>query len=242
MTYFITHLNLDCVLLDYKTTKHKIYKMSIASENKAVLFVRHAEVDKDNDHTLSEVGIQQAITTADYIVEKLTEKSYDVVKIFSSPEHISMESVVPLAKLMKDSGISYNFRIVPNCYEYRRVNKEDIKTEFNGRKYSLKADKTWQHFIKRVDTVKKYLERELKAGEKQLVIFYGHPVFFSSFFTNLVSQGDSYPKHYGQVSIHLPNCSISATGFDNSTGKWDLFSLANTNHLGQDKTGTHVNF
>jgi len=42
--------------------------MSIPSENKAILFVRHADVDKDNDHTLSEAGIQQAIFFIKFII------------------------------------------------------------------------------------------------------------------------------------------------------------------------------
>ena len=216
--------------------------MNISSENKVVLFIRHGDVVQDNDQNLSEIGVKQAITTAEYLIDKLVQESYDIIKIISSPEPSSMESVIPFIKMLKDNSINYSFRIVSTSYEYRRSSKSDIICEFNGKKYNVKTDKTWENFIKRVDTTKKYLEKELKAGDKQLIIFYGHPVFFSSLFTNFVNQGNIYPKHYGQICIHLPNCSISSTGLDIDTNKWDIFSLANTNHLGEEKTGTHSNF
>ena len=45
--------------------------MSIASENKAVLFIRHADIDPNNDQALSDIGIQQSIMTAEYLLQNV---------------------------------------------------------------------------------------------------------------------------------------------------------------------------
>lgn len=220
--------------------------MTTPSKNKVVLFIRHAEVSKDDDQSLSELGIEQSKSTANYIVQKvINDNSFDLIKVFASPESIAMESVIPLVEQLKDNDVKFHFRVLQNLYEYKRPNNEDYHAEINGKRYPIKVDKTWDHFIKRVDAIRNLLERELNTEGSQLIIVYGHPVFFSSHFTNLVNQCKSYPKHYNQITIHLPNCSMSATGLGtvrNNVKKWDIFSLANTNHLEGIKSGIHVNF
>ncbi len=208
-----------------------------------VIFIRNADIDTETSN-LSSTGMEQAIMTAKYIKDKLEQDPYDNVKILVSPEACAMETVIPLVNNLKENGIKFNFRILQYLYEYRRPNKEDYISEINGKRYPIKVDKIWDSFTKRVEIGKICIEKEFNdtRDEKQLLIVYGHPVFFSALFSNFVNQGKFYPKNYKEITFQFANCSMSCAGFEKESKKWKIYFIAATNHLEGMKTGNHVNF
>ena len=216
---------------------------TLNSNNKLVLFIKHGESTLSNNNiVLSELGEEQANRTAEFITNKLSSNEFESINVFTSPEYISVNSSLPLIEKLNESNIKFNYRILQNSYEYRRPNKGDSVFEIKKRKYPVKVDKTWPNFIKRVDSIKKMLEMELVKNNKSLIILYGHSVFFSSLFSNFVVKGESYPKHYKQIIIQLPNSAISCAGFDANTKHWDIFYIGAVNHTDQITSGNHTDF
>ncbi len=215
------------------------------ASNKVVLFIRNGDME-DGNQNLSSAGMEQAIKTANYISSKIKEDSFDDIKIYVSPEPIAVETSISLVNNLKESDIKFSFRVIQYLYEYRRPNKEAYVAEIHDKKYPIKPDKTWDHFTKRIDVAKKVIERDLtdkrNDKKKQLVVIFGHPVFFSALFSNFVNQGLTYPKNYKEVVFQYPNCAISCAGLNKETNKWNIFFIGNVSHLEEHKTGNHVIF
>lgn len=213
---------------------------TLSSKHRLVLFVRHGETNISG--SLTDKGYEQASITASFLLNKIISAGTENITIFASPQDSTMQSIVPFIEKLREENKNFNLKILQNSYEYRRPNNGDTAYEIKGKKYPVKVDKTWNDFIKRIDHTKKIIETDLKNKEKKLIIFYGHSLFFSTLFSNFIICGDHYPKHYKQISIHLPNCSISCFGNDINSNHWDTFFMGMTNHMDQLTTGNHVDF
>ena len=182
------------------------------------------------DPKLTERGHIQAQKTSEYLIQCLQIMKPGKVRVLISPYQRTLDTSQPF---VNSKVISYS-EVLPILREYTEVGKATDEHIKKG----LLPDEDWISFQKRIIDFTTYLKHVVsKSTSKDIIVIYGHSLFFSAMLSYVGSQETWLPSK-SNIVYQMPNCSITTIGYDKR--KWSIYGVGHIQHLGEDSTGTHV--
>ena len=219
-----------------------------------VIYIRHGESESNkiihdnkkltNEHeeqikcflnpNLTNLGSEQANKTGDYLY-KILKNKYKKIYVWISPYNRTQQTAKPFLQLSQDLPVESN--IMPDLYEYTSNNKQPNDELI---KLGINNDITWNHFINRVIKFNiKLKEKMLKMHEDEILLIFGHSLFFSVLMAyQTVQEKDA---EIDDITFELPNCCLSTIGYNTTRKRWSIYNVASVSHLNKNLvTGNHT--
>lgn len=225
---------------------------------KNVVYVRHAEseantiihtstklteddekmINSYGDPNITECGYSQASTTSKYLLQKIVKINKQKVHIWISPFKRAQQTAEKFIDECKNSGLEYSIETLIFLQEYTSPKKK-LSQELLDK--GLIIHNSIADFNKIVREFNKYLKTALlKQTDEEIIVIFGHSVFFSSLLTYQCIQEEYNITQF--PCFQLPNCSITSVALDKNE-QWRINIVSNISHLNtNDITGNHVPF
>lgn len=205
-----------------------------------ILLIRHGESESNNifrnegdypnvsDAVLTKLGHQQAEVTANHLMQCFKNYGTEMPKItvWMSPFMRTQQTAAPFIELAKDSIV--HTEVIPTLQEYTSISKH-LSEELI--KAGCINHQSWNHFIENVRTFNTQLKKTYRAlQDDEILVIFGHSIVISVLLSYYASQRKNMPATIDDISIHIPNCSITSLKL-NSKGRWNIYTTASIAHL-----------
>lgn len=204
--------------------------------NKTLTEDHEEQLSRFSNPNLTDLGFKQATQTGNYL-HNILKNNNKKINVWISPYDRTQQTAKPFLDICLSQSMQLETNIVPDLYEYTSPKKQLGE---NLLKLGVGHDHSFDDFVKRVIQFNSKLKEKLfEMDEDQILIIFGHSLFFSILMEYQVVQ-ESYSNIH-DVTFELPNCSISTIGFNFEKNKWSIYNVATMSHLQSDYvTGTHT--